>query len=41
MLENEKILISEINEVKMENDRLIKDYYKFLDIEKENYKIKL
>jgi hypothetical protein len=41
MLENEKKLISEITELKAENDRILKDQYKYQEIERENYKIKL
>lgn len=41
MVESEKRLLSELDEVKIERDRRIQDYQRQLDKDKENYRYKL
>lgn len=41
LIENEKKLYAELDEVKNERERRVQDYQRQLDKEKENYKIKL
>lgn len=41
MSENEKRLLSELDEVKLERDRRIQDYQRQVDKDKENYRYKL